>query len=440
MRRIQLGASLAGSLFALTATAASIPSTPTFYKDVAPILQSHCASCHRPGEIAPMSLLTYDEVRPWATAIKEAIVLRQMPPWSAVASPGHFSNDWRLTDEQIDTIRRWVDLRAPAGDAGQQPQAPRFTEGWEMGRPDVVLQLPNEQHIPGKGEDLWKFILFEKVFTEDTWIRGLEIRPGNRKVVHHSNIAIVTPVGEGPVDWSKVPEDMEAPGNQGGKYPGFRIVGVHVGLPARMSFQTAPGSAVLIPKGSRVRINIHYAPSRTQETDRTEVGLYFASGRIDKQWSDFHCRLLTMKIPPNDPNYQLEGTKTVEQPMTVYQVGAHMHLRGKAYRIDAVLPDGGKVELLNVNRFNFNWQLMYDLAEPIHLPPGTVIHYLATYDNSPANPMVAKYDTPNREVTYSERTVDEMMGGYVMNTVDSEKLGLMVDRRTGTAVKAAAQR
>lgn len=309
-----------------------------------------------------------------------------------------------------------------------------------MGEPDVVLQLPKEQHIPGNGEDLWKFILFDKVFTEDTWIRGLEIRPGNRKVVHHANIAVVTPVGNGPADWSKVPEDMEAVENQAGSYQGFRVIGIHVGLPGRLGFDTVPGSAVMIPKGSRVRINIHYAPARTQETDRTEVGLYFAKGRIDKEWRDLHCRLLTMKIPAGEANYQIEGTKKVTEPITVYQVGAHMHLRGKAYRIDAVLPDGKSLELLNVARFNFNWQLIYDLAQPVHLPAGTVIHYLATYDNSAANREVVKYDTPNREVTYGERTVDEMMGGFVMHTVDTEGLGLLVDGHTGTASKVTAQR
>jgi hypothetical protein len=427
-------------LFASTSMAASLPSTPTFYKDVAPILESRCVNCHRPGEVAPMPLITYDQVRPWSAAIKEAVLLRRMPPWSADASPGHFSNDWRLSDEQIDIIRRWAELHAPAGDPKEGKPARAFSEGWQMGEPDVVLRLPKEQHIPGNGEDLWKFIFFEKVFTEDTWIRGLEIRPGNRKVVHHSNIAVVTPVGDGPADWSNVPEDMEAAGNKPGELRGFRSVGIHVGLPGRLSFETAPGSAVLIPKRSRIRINIHYAPARTAETDLTEVGLYFAKGRVDKEWRDLHCRLLNMKIPAGDANYQLEGTKKVTQPITVRQVGAHMHLRGKAYRIDAVLPDGKKLELLNVGKFNFDWQLMYDLAQPMHLPVGTVIHYLATYDNSAANPRVVKYDTPNREVTYGERTVDEMMGGYVMHTVDSEELALMVDGRTGTASKIAAKR
>jgi hypothetical protein len=227
---------------------------------------------------------------------------------------------------------------------------------------------------------------------------------------------------------------MEAPGNHAGKLSDFKEVAIHVGLPGRFSFETAAGSAVLIPKGSRIRINIHYAPAKTPEADLTEVGLYFAKGRVDKEWRDLHCRLLTMKIPPGASNYQIEGTKKVEQPITVHQVGAHMHLRGKAYRIDAWLPDGRKLELLNIGRFSFNWQLMYTLAEPVHLPAGTIIHYLATYNNSASNPLVLQYDTPNREVTYGERTIDEMMGGYVMHTVDSEALDLIVDGRTGTAL------
>ena len=169
-----------------------------------------------------MSLVTYNDARPWAASIKEAVMLRQMPPWSADAPLEHFANDWRLNDVEIDIVRRWVDAHAPAGDPKDAPPAPAFTEGWRSGQPDLVLTLPKEQHIPGNGEDLWKFIFFDKVFTEDTWLRGLEIRPGNRKVVHHANIAVVTPVGDGPADWSKVPEDMGAELNQAGKLDGFR--------------------------------------------------------------------------------------------------------------------------------------------------------------------------------------------------------------------------
>jgi len=208
---------------------------------------------------------------------------------------------------------------------------------------------------------------------------------------------------------------------------------VHVGLPGRFSFAAEPGSAVRIPKGSRIRINIHYAPARTPEIDRTQVGLYFASGRVDHEWRDLHCKIYNFKIPANSASHEVRGTKTVETPVTVYHVGAHMHLRGKSYRIDARVLDGQALELVNIPKWDFEWQLMYSLAKPVKLPAGTVLTYVATYDNSAANPLVLKYDTPNRDVTNGERTVDEMMGGYVMHTVDGESLGLMVDGRTGRA-------
>src|SRR5262249_16666270 len=231
-----------------TAMAASLPSVPTFYKDIAPILQEHCAQCHRTGEVAPMPLLTYEQVRPWAAAIKEAVILRKMPPWFADAPRGHFTNDTRLSEEQIAVIRKWAESSAPEGDAKDSPAPKQFTEGWQSGKPDVILRLPHEEKLPGNGQDVWKFIFFDKTFEQETWIRGLEIRPGNRKVVHHANVFIVTPEGKGPADWSSVPEDLEAAQNKAGKLAGFQVVTVHVGLPGRFSFQTEQGSAVRIPK------------------------------------------------------------------------------------------------------------------------------------------------------------------------------------------------
>ncbi len=376
-----------------------------------------------------MSLVTYQEVRPWAAAIREAVVGRTMPPWSADAPVGHFSNDWRLTPEEIDIVRRWTDAHAPQGEPAQKAvvQTALNTSGYHYGTPDLVLHLPEEQHIPGNGEDHWKYIFLDRTFDQDTWIRGLEIKPGNRKVVHHANILLITPDGSKPVDWSQVPEAMEAPGNVAGKLPGFRSDTVHVGLPGRLGFETEPGTAVLLPKGSRLRINIHYAPVKTAETDNTEVALYLAKGTVEKKWQDLRCKLLDFMIPPNTADYQVAGTRKVTSPITIYQIGAHMHLRGQAYRIEADLPDGKKIELLNVPKFSFDWQLMYVLAEPVHLPVGTVVHYTATYNNSRSNRLVTRYDTPDRAVGNGERTVDEMMTGYVMYTKDNEHLNVKVD-------------
>ena len=267
-------------------------------------------------------------------------------------------------------------------------------------------------------------------------VKSRDVKPGNRKVVHHANIILIIPDEGKPVDWSHVPEDMEAPGNNAGKLAGFHSETVHVGLPGRFGFETEPGTAFLLPKGSRLRINIHYAPVRTPETDNTEVALYLAKGTVEKNWQDLRCKLLDFMIPENTAGYEVKGTRKVTHPITIYQIGAHMHLRGQAYRIEADLPDGKKVELLNVPRFSFNWQLMYVLAEPVHLPAGTVVHYTATYNNSRTNRLVTRYDTPDRAVGNGERTVDEMMTGYVMYTDDSEHLNLTLDR-SGHAVQFA---
>ena len=432
-----------GFVLTAAALAVSLPSfsaTPTFSQDVRPILEKHCMSCHRAGEVAPMSLVTYQEVRPWAAAIREAVVAKTMPPWSADAPLGHFSNDWRLQPSEIDTIKQWTDAHAPEGATGaQQTAALADNSGYRLGRPDVVLHLPQQQHIPGNGQDHWKYIFLDRTFDQDTWIRGLEIHPGNRKVVHHANMLLVIPDSKQPVDWSRVPEDMEAPGNVAGRMPGFRVETVHVGLPGRFGFTTEPGAAFLLPKGSRLRINIHYAPVKTDEDDNTEVGLYLAQGTVDKNWQDLRCKLIDFNIPANTAGYEVPGTRKVTRPITIYQVGAHMHLRGQAYRIVADLPDGKQVELLNVPRFSFDWQLMYVLKEPVHLPAGTVVHYTATYNNSASNRLVTRYDTPDRSVGNGERTVDEMMTGYIMYTQDDEHLNIALDRAGHPAALAAAK-
>jgi hypothetical protein len=381
-----------------------------------------------------MALLTYEQVRPWASAIKEAVLIRSMPPWPAAAPLGHFANDWRLTDEKIAVIRKWAESGATAGDPKDRPPPLPPVEAWQMGRPDVVLRMAHEQQIPGVGAELWKYIVFDRAFDRNTWIRGLEIRPSNRKVVHHANIQVLTPSGIGPVDWSTVPEEMAAPGNLPPQLSGIHMVQIHIGVPGQFTFETQPGSAVLIPKGSRIRINIHYAPTRTPETDRTEVGLYFASGPIEKEWRDLGGGLGEFRIPARASRYELRSDVKVEAPITVYQVGCHMHIRGKSYRIDAELPDGRNMELMNVPKYSFDWQFLYRLASPVSLPAGTVVHQVATFDNSAANPLVLKYDTPDRDVSRGERTIDEMMAGFVMHTVDSEQLGLTIDGRTGTAL------
>jgi mono/diheme cytochrome c family protein len=438
-----------GSIFAawglILCSSVAAPATgPTYFKDIAPILQDNCVQCHRPGQIAPMPLLTFDQVRPWAAAIREAVLLRTMPPWPAQASRGHFAGDRRLTDQQISTIRTWTETGAPRGDPRQAPPAHSFSNGWQFGHPNMILRMPHAQTIPGTKSEVWKYIYFDQPFEEDTWIRAVEIRPGNYKLVHHANVQVITPTGDHLVDWKSVEPEVDAPQNDPPPLAGVDMVQIHIGLPGQFSLETQPGSAILIPKRSRIRLNIHYAPSATPETDNTAVGLYFASGRIDKRWRLHYTSAeeSAIRIPARDSRYELRAIAKLSEPMTVLEVGCHMHIRGMTYRVDAELPGGQTIELLNVPRFNFHWQFLYRLADPIHLPAGTVLHDVATFDNSAANPLVTTYDTPDREVTYGNRTVDEMMTSYILHTLDSEKLGLFIDGRTGlvSAIEPSARK
>lgn len=265
-----------------------------------------------------------------------------------------------------------------------------------------------------------------------TWIRHLELRPGNRRVLHHANTSVVIPKPGRTVDWERLRREGEKRGDD--SYTSRQI---HVGVPGRFSFDSPPGSAVLLPQGSRLRVDLHYVPSGKPETDRTSIGLHFASGAIDKERRNLHFQTKEIVIPPNTPSHAVGGMLPVPGPITVYQLACHMHLRGKSYRIVAELPDGNQLVLMNVPRYNFNWQQMYVLAKPVQLPAGTKVHYMATYDNSRNNQFLAGYDTPDHEVTWGERTIDEMMGGHVLYTLDTEHLDMVVDGKTGAALNGA---
>jgi hypothetical protein len=403
--------------------------TPTFTRDVFPILQKTCVQCHRPGEMAPMPLTTYKEVRPWAAAIRETVLLRKMPPWYAEAPPGHFANDWRLTDAEVSTISRWIDAHTPEGDLADMPPARHFADGWLNGQPNLVLAIPKPVQIPASGNDLHPSFVFEHDFDQDTWVSGFEIRPDVRKIVHHANLNVVIPEPGKTVDWNTLQEKGERKEDRN-----FTIKSIHVGVPGRYAFQTAKGVAVLLPKGSRLRIDLHYVAYGQPVVEQTKVGLYFAEGHIDQERRNYNFQYKALRIPPNTPDYYCAGTKTVPEPVTVQQVACHMHVRGRSYRIWAELPDGREVELMNVPHYNFLWQQQYELAEPVHLPKGSILHYEAHYDNSRSNSLLMQYDTPDREVVWAERTIDEMMGGHVLHTVDSQRLDLTIDGRTGHVV------
>jgi hypothetical protein len=376
---------------------AAAPNQPTFTRDVAPILHARCISCHRAGEVAPMALLTYEEARPWARSIKNKVVSRQMPPWMAEPGVGVFANDPRLTDMEIATIAKWVDEGAPQGDLKDMPTLPVFTDGWQLGEPDRIIELPEVQ-IPATGRDVFPIPTVTPDLDEDRWIRAIEIRPSARQVAHHSVIFATN-----------------AMGLLGGSTSGFfDVLGVWaVGTPPTVYPE---GTGRWVRKGQALRTNLHYHPNGTAQTDRTRIGLYFGKGELKKEVVAALAGNVTFSIPPNAPNFELRGVYVVDQDINVVSLFPHMHLRGKDMKMTATYPNGKRETLLNVPAYDFSWQLFYYPKTRIKLPKGTRVDLVAHYDNSAAN---KNNPDPTKAVTFGEASTSEMMFGMFEFTADA---------------------
>jgi hypothetical protein len=408
----------------------------TFSKEVAPILYKHCADCHRPNELAPMSLLTFKDARPWARAIKEKVITGQMPPWHADPHYGQFSNDRRLSPQEIDTIAAWVDQGAKEGNPKDLPAAPSFPDGWKIGKPDVVLSMPQEYTLEANGSD--EYINFEipTSFKEDMWIRAAEIHPGNKKVVHHVIAFIQTPQFQTQwkathgkparesifyQDGTLIRAKLDAPvyddgcnAPNGGIARGSGQEGL--GLP--LCFYTPgkdldvfpPGTAKSIPAGSNIVIQVHYSKTTGKvEKDRSSVGLFFAKAPPERMITSFGVINHYFKIPPGDDNHEVKACYTFSRDVELFTFLPHMHVRGKDMKYEAVYPDGRRETVLFVPNYNFNWQTLYKLDKPLALPKGTKLIVTAHYDNSEKN----KYNPdPSKTVRFGDPTYDEMMVGY----------------------------
>ena len=397
MRRL----ALAGALLLTGALAAPWPQrrtpraeTTTFTRDVAPILNAKCVTCHRPGEVAPMALLTYQDARPYARAIKEKVASRQMPPWFADKSAGTFANDPSLTDKEIATITRWVDAGAPQGDPSDMPTPPQFTDGWQLGEPDQIIELPEVQ-IPADGGDYFPTPNIALDLKEDRWIRAIEIRPSNRQVTHHSVI------------FSANVDMMAATGT-------FDVLGVWaVGTPATVYPE---GSGRWIRKGQTLRTNLHYHPNGTPQTDRTRIGLYFGKGELKKEVVAALAGNVLFTIPANAPNHELHAVYVADQDINIVSFFPHMHLRGRDMTMTATFPGGRQETLLKVPAYDFNWQLFYYPKQRVALPRGTRLDLVAHYDNSAAN---QHNPDPTKPVRFGEASTAEMMFGMFEFTADA---------------------
>jgi hypothetical protein len=395
---------------ALVISAANAPATVTFEKDVLPIFENRCQQCHRPSEIAPMSLLTYKDARPWAKAIKAAVLQKQMPPWTADPHYGKFSNDMSLSQSEVDTIVAWVDGGAKEGDPKDAPKPRQFYEGWMIGKPDVVFTMPTPVHVPASGVVEYTYEIIPTHFDHDVWVRAAEAKAGARKEMHHV-IAFLRPPGstwfkDEPVGQPFIPQRGARQRDAQQEAGAELLIGWAPGL---QPTQLKPGQAKLVKAGTDIVLQLHYTPNGKEVDDQTQIGLIFAKEPPKERVMTMNAMNFFLKIPPGDPNYESHAEFTFQHDVKLVSLMPHMHLRGKDFEYDAVYPTGEKQVLLKVPHFDFNWQLSYTLADELVMPKGTKLECTAHHDNSANN----KFNPdPTKEVRWGDQTWEEMMIGW----------------------------
>jgi hypothetical protein len=390
------------------------PPDVTFTRDIIPIFQENCQSCHRPGGIGPFSLMTYEETRDFAPLIKEEVSSRIMPPWLVAEGYGEFKNERRLSAEQIDTIARWVDAGAPEGNPLDMPPPRQFPEEWQLGTPDLVLDPGDDFKVRARGTDFFRSFVLPHQFEEDVYIAAIEVIPRAKEVVHHLGIYLDT-------EGISPKLDRESPGlgftgDMGFSYSMIIDLWTPGGTPRFHEY----GTGILVPAGSYLVMDIHYSPVGEVYYDRTSVGIYFAKWPVDKE---VHLGLTgntTFEIPAGAKNYQVTGKQIIRHDIHVLSGWPHMHYLGKEMKVWATLPDGQTIPIMWVPDYDFHWQQVYQLKEPLALPEGSYVNLIAFYDNSEDNPE-NPYKKP-RPIRFGQRAQDEMCYFYFYYTEDDEHL------------------
>lgn len=397
MRLMHLGTTAVAALICTGSAMAELTeavSNPTFTKDVAPILFENCTSCHQPGQSAPMSLLSYREVRPWAKSIVKNVQERTMPPWHASPEYGEFSNDRSLSQAEIDTITNWVNKGTKRGDVADLPPMPKLkSTDWTLGKPDQVVTY-KEVELPGGGPDQFFDLYADPQLSEDRWLTAVEMKPSNPLVAHHVILYQMIPgKGMSPNGW----------------------IGAWAAGTDPMEFNEGTGR--MLKKGARIVADMHYHPAETPQKDTLSVGLHFADNAdsINKEVINLWIAQQGIDIAPGEKNYVKKSSYTFKQDSHILAFLPHMHYRGRQFTYKATYPDGSKETLLHVPDYNFAWQTQYTLEEPLSVPAGTTIDCTAIYDNSTDNPY---NPDPTARVTDGDESFDEMMIGFVDYIVD----------------------
>jgi hypothetical protein len=386
----------------------------TFNHDVAPILFQNCAPCHRPGEVAPFSLLTYADAAKRATQIASVTASRWMPPWKPAPGHGHFRNEKVLTAAEIGTIQTWARNGAPEGDPADLPVAPQFTEGWHAGPPDFIAEMPAAFHVGSEGEDVYQCFVLPTHLTSDRYLKSLEFRPGNRRIVHHAllfthqSTHMTTNVSTGTSTAASEIAQTDS------SYPCFGAPGFLPSTalggwsPGNSAITYPDGTAGLLKKGADIVLQIHYHRTGKPEDDRSQVGFYFTDRPPMRKLMDIPLGSRLIDIPPGDPAYKVTDRFSI--PIAVEAVGIipHAHYICKQMHGWATLPNGKKIELMLIKDWDFNWQEQYWFSKPIRLPKDTSVEMEFVYDNSTNNPR--NPNSPPARVTWGPRTTDEMAG------------------------------
>ena len=415
MNRIRVAVALAGLIGTAASVNAQSPAAPTFSKDVAPILYKNCTNCHRPGEIGPMPLVSFNDARPWAKAIANRVTDGTMPPWHADPAHGEFLNDRSLSAADRDTIVKWASGGALEGTRADLPKLPPYAEGWQMGQPDTIWSMQEDYPIPASGTIEYKNFEVPTNLTEDRWAQAIEVRPGNRSVVHHVIVYLIDPKpvrapqpftpGPGmrrPADAPKTERGLEANDRPMQHQPTGWLSGYAPGQSVRV-YQ--PGTALRVPAGATLIIQEHYTATGKDTTDRTRIGIKWAKEAPKTQVDVATLQNGNFKLPAGAADTRVDAELTLKEDVTVWSILPHTHMRGKKWEVTATYPDGRSELILNVPKYDFNWQTDYIFKQPLNLPKGTKIRTSAWYDNSTANK--ANPD-PKKDVYWGDQTWEEM--------------------------------
>jgi Copper type II ascorbate-dependent monooxygenase, C-terminal domain len=398
-----------------------------------PILQARCQGCHRQGEMAPMPLETYSQAKRHARAIQQATREKKMPPWFADPHFGRFANDPSLTADQIGTLSAWADAHAPAGDPSDAPPPVHWTTGWNIDKPDIVLQMPRAKKIPASGDVPYQYVIIPTHFKQDRWVRMSEIRPSNRMVVHHAVAYIRGPKSEwlrgAPVGVPFSADDLPTESQRrDAMWTTSDILLVYA--PGSLPDAWPDGFAKFVPAGSDIVLQMHYTTHGMPTEDQTRIGLVFSKEPPRKRVLTLQLTNDRFLIPPGDPDHRVEVHGSIPNDALLLSFFPHMHLRGKTFEYNLLEPGGRVRTLLRIPHYDFYWQLSYRLQDPIPLKAGTVLQAVATFDNSKNNP---HNPDPDSAVMWGEQTWAEMMVGFfdvaVDPSVDKQKFFVRAGKR-----------